>query len=264
MDVLRIERVVEHARHRVRLADLLRLQALALEHVEKVGVAAEVELIRPVEAHSPVHEEPRQDAMRDRGPDLRLDVIADDRQVFLREALLPVRLPRDEHRNAVDERAAGLERLLHVPLRGLFASYWQVAHDNIDLAIAEDADDVLGCAWCLLHDLREILADPIVGHAPRDLHAAAGDIREAVGVVRRLIDGIGEILADLVPVDVDSRDEVHIIDVISAEVDVHDPRDPVARLGVAVVVHALNERARAVADTDDRDADALLGGASRR
>src|SRR5205809_4936296 len=106
VDVLRVERVVEHARHRVRLADLLRFETLALEHVEKVGVASEVELIGPIESHAAIHEEPREHAMRDRGAHLGLDVVADDRQVLLGKALLPVRLTRDEHRNAVDEGAA--------------------------------------------------------------------------------------------------------------------------------------------------------------
>ena len=258
MDVLRVERVVEHARHRVRLADLLRFETLALEHVEEVGVASEVELIGPIEAHPPIHEEPREHAMRDRGAHLGLDVVADDRQVLLGKALLPVRLTRDEHRNAVDEGAAGLERLLDVPLRGLLASHREVAHDDVYLAIAKDPDDVVGGARRLLHDLREVFADPVVGHPARDLHACARHIGESVGVVRRLIDRVGEVLAHLVPVHVDSSDEVDVTDVITAEVDVHDPGDTVARLGVAVVVHALHERARAVADTDDRDTDPLL------
>src|SRR5207302_9005241 len=44
VDVLLVERVVEHARDGVRLAELLRLEPLALEYVEEVGVAADVEL----------------------------------------------------------------------------------------------------------------------------------------------------------------------------------------------------------------------------
>src|SRR5207253_3740823 len=95
---------------------------------------------------------------------------------------------------------------------------------------------------------------PILGHASRDLHTAPWDVGEAVGVVRRLVDGVGEILADLVPVDIERRDEVDVADVIAAEVDVHDPRDTVAGFGVPVIVDALHERARAVTATDDSDA----------
>src|SRR5438477_975401 len=70
VDVLRLHRIVEHARHGVRLADLLRLKTLTLEHVDEVGVAAEVQLIRAIEAHATVHEQSREDAMRDRRADL--------------------------------------------------------------------------------------------------------------------------------------------------------------------------------------------------
>jgi hypothetical protein len=55
----------------------------------------------------------------DRGADLALDVVADDRQAGLRRSALPVLLAGDEDRDAVDERAAGLEDLLDVPLGGL-------------------------------------------------------------------------------------------------------------------------------------------------
>ena len=47
--------------------------------------------------------------MSDGRADLRFDVVADDRQALLLEALLPVLLAGDEHRNAVDESAAGVE-----------------------------------------------------------------------------------------------------------------------------------------------------------
>src|SRR5205823_14041473 len=70
VDVLRVHRIVEHARHGVRLADLLRLETLTLEHIEEVGVAAEVQLIGAIEAHAAVHEQSGEDTMRDRGADL--------------------------------------------------------------------------------------------------------------------------------------------------------------------------------------------------
>src|SRR5919201_381686 len=70
VDVLLLEWIVEHARDRVRLADLLRLEPLALEHIEEVGVPAEIELVRAVQPHPAIHEEPREDAVRDRRADL--------------------------------------------------------------------------------------------------------------------------------------------------------------------------------------------------
>ena len=97
----------------------LRLQALALEHVEEVGVAADVELVGALELDAALAHEAREHAVDDGGADLALDVVADDRQAALVEALLPVRLAGDEDRDAVHEGAAGVEDLLDVPLGGL-------------------------------------------------------------------------------------------------------------------------------------------------
>src|SRR5919201_638926 len=43
---------------------------LAVEHIEEVGVPAEIELVRAVQPHPAIHEEPREDAVRDRRADL--------------------------------------------------------------------------------------------------------------------------------------------------------------------------------------------------
>src|SRR5438034_4375789 len=82
----------------IRLRDLLRRQPVALEHVVEVGVAAEVQLARPVEPHAAVHEEIREYPVNDGRADLRLDVVADQREPALLEPAPPVRLARDEHR----------------------------------------------------------------------------------------------------------------------------------------------------------------------
>src|SRR5439155_23231036 len=97
--------------------DLLRLQTLALENVEEVGGAADVELQRLVQVDAALAEEGGEDAVRDRRADLRLDVVADDRQALLLEPLAPVLLAGDEDGHAVHHRAAGLEDLFGVPLR---------------------------------------------------------------------------------------------------------------------------------------------------
>ena len=47
----------------------------------------------------------------------------------------------------------------------------------------------------------------------------------------------------------------HVADVVLTEVDVHEAGDGGRRVGIAVVVHALHERRRTVADADDGDAD---------
>ena len=78
---------------------------------------------------------------------------------------------------------------------------------------------------------------------------------EDVGVVRLLVDRLGQVLADLVLVDVERGHELDVADVVAAQADVHQPRDELVVLGVLVVVAPLDEAAGAVADADDRDPD---------
>ena len=174
VDVAVLELVVEHRGDGVGLRDLLGLEALALEHVQEVRVAAEVELVRPIEPDAAIHEQAGQHAVGDRRPDLALDVVADDRQALLGEAALPVRLTPDEHRDGVDEPDAGAERLLDVPLGRLLGADRQVRDHDVDLALLEDGHDVGRRAGGLLDDLAEVLAEAVVGHAALDRRRRGG------------------------------------------------------------------------------------------
>ena len=91
VDVARVEPLVELRLDGFGLRDLLRLEPLAFEHVEEVGVAAGVELIGAIDAHAPVGKEPRQRAMDDGRSNLALDVVADDRQAARRGICRPIR-----------------------------------------------------------------------------------------------------------------------------------------------------------------------------
>ena len=109
---------------------------------------------------------------------------------------------------------------------------------------------------------REVLAQAVVGHAALDGDAGVGDLLEDVGVVGLRVDRLGQVLADLVLVDVEGGHELDVADVVAAQVDVHQARDEVVLLGVLVVVAALDQAARAVADADDGDADLAVAAAS--
>ena len=100
-----------------------------------------------------------------------------------------------------------------------------------------------------------------MGHPALDGDAHVLDLLEDVGVVRLGVDRLGQVLADLVLVDVEGGHELDVADVIAAEVDVHQARDEVVLLGVLVVVAALDEAARAVADADDGDPDLAVAAA---
>ena len=64
-------------------------------------------------------------------------------------------------------------------------------------------------------------------------------------------DGLAEVEADLGGVDVEGGDELDVADVVAAEHHVHEAGDGLGRVGVAVVLEALHQRAGAVADAGD-------------
>src|SRR5262249_52568977 len=66
-----------------------------------------------------------------------------------------------------------------------------------------------------------------------------------------------EVETDLLGVDVEGGDELDVTHVVPAELHVHEPGDVLRRVSVAVVVHALHQRAGAVAHAGDGDSDGL-------
>jgi hypothetical protein len=90
-------------------------------------------------------------------------------------------------------------------------------------------------------------------------HAERGHVADLDGVVLAGDDRGGEVLADLLRVDVEGGDELDVGDVVGAEADVHQPGHGRRLVRVAVVVHALHQRGGAVADADDGDLDGSHG-----
>ena len=90
MDIFRVQLVGQHAGDCTGLGDLLGFQSFAFEHVHEIGVAAEIELVGVVKPHTAVDKQAGQHAVQNGGAHLALDVIADNRQTALAEALAPV------------------------------------------------------------------------------------------------------------------------------------------------------------------------------
>ena len=79
-----------------------------------------------------------------------------------------------------------------------------------------------------------------MGHTPMYLYAGRGHIAELEGVIGCGVDGVSQVLAHLVLVDIESGDEIDIADMISAQVGVHQAGDKIGFIGVAVIMNALN------------------------
>src|SRR4051794_24424802 len=88
-----------------------------------------------------------------------------------------------------------------------------------------------------------------------ELLGELGELDRVVGIGP---DRLAEVLAHLRPVDVEGARELDVAHVVAAEVDVHEARDALLGIRVAVVVDALHERVRAVADADDGHSDLVV------
>src|SRR5579884_914331 len=251
MDVVGGNLVAELRCNGVGLRDFLGFEPLALEHIEEVGVAADIELAGALHPDATVLEEIGKDAVDDGRSDLRLDVVSNDRKTGLFEAPPPVVLTGDENRDAVHKGATRLQHLLHVPLRRLLATDRQVTDDDIRLGLLEDVDDIGRRAGCLGDDLGQVLAEPVVGHASLDGYALERDIGELVGVVLSGEDRFGEILPDFLGVDVECAAEFDIADVVAAQIDVHQAGYLLIVRGILVVLNALNESRGAIPNADN-------------
>ena len=100
------------------------------------------------------------------------------------------------------------------------------------LASLERGDDVNGLCGGLLDGLEVVLAEAVQGVAALDGHAGGRNVGDLDGVVFAGQDGIGEVNADLLAVDVERGNELDIVDVVLAELNVHQARDRGLGIGV--------------------------------
>ncbi|MPM55692.1 hypothetical protein SDC9_102489 [bioreactor metagenome] len=259
MDVLLGELVCDVRGDGLGLGDLLRLQPVALQHVLEVHVAADVQLVRTVDGVATLLEQVREHPVSDGGADLGLDVVTDDRQPGVLELLRPLRRARDEHRQGVDEGAARVDGALRVEPVRLLRPHRQVRDQDVGLGRLQGTDDIDRLGVRLGDGLAVVLAETVEGVAALDGDTGGRHVAERHGVVLAGLHRVGEVEADLLRVDVEGGDEVHVVDVVVAELHVHEAGDGVARIGVAVEVHALDQGRGTITDADDGDTDRVIG-----
>ena len=229
------------AGHGAGLGDFLGHQAFPFQHIEEIGVAAEVELVGIVDFGAPVFHQPGQHPVDDGGADLRLDVVADDRHAAFLKAVPPVILAGDEHGDAVDHSAAGVQDLLHIPFGGHLAAHRQVVDDHIHLALPQDAGNIRRAVGGFDHRVRQIAADAVVGHPPLHGHAHMGDVGELDGVVRLGENGLGQVFAHLVAVDVEGGDDLNVLNAVFPDAVMHHAGDGFVIRRLNIFVDALHQ-----------------------
>ena len=75
---------------------------MPVEHIQKIGIAAGVQLVGTLQFHAAFLEQIRQGPMDDRGPHLGFNIIADKRQISFFKALGPFRIAGDKHRDVIE------------------------------------------------------------------------------------------------------------------------------------------------------------------
>ena len=256
--VVRIHLMGHHGGDGARLRDLLGLEARTLQHVHEVHVAAHIELVGAVETHTTVFEQAGEHTVRDRGADLALDVVADDRHAGIAELLGPLRVGGDEHGQAVDEGHARIHGGLGVGLVGLLGTHRQVGDEYVDLLVAQHLGHVDRIGVGLFDHLTVVLAQTIVGRATQHFDAQIRHVGELDRVVLRRFDGFRQILADLQRVHIECGDEFDVTHAISAEIVVHQTGNLILVLRVFVVFNALHQRRSAIANASDSYTNAHL------
>ncbi len=201
----------------------------------------------------PVAKEIGKQPVHDGRADLALYVVADERQAALGKFALPRLVRGDENGNAVDEAAAGGKRLLRIPARGDFGTDRKIGDEHVRPGLPQDLRNVSGGSIGLLDLLAQIAADAVERPAALDDYAGGGNIRKAERVIGSGVDGFGDIAPDLRSGDVEGRGDLDIADVISAEIGMHQPRNRLVLLRVAIECQPLDEGGRAIADTDQPD-----------
>ncbi len=159
------------------------------------------------------------------------------------EALVPVVLARDEHRDAVDEAAAGLEHLLDVPLGRLLGADGQVGDDDVGVRVLEDLTmSAVSPGALVIFSLRYLPRPSWVIPRCTGTPSLRGTLANLIVLFWPAQIASPRSLPTFVGVDVEGGGELDVADVVAAEVDVHQAGHALRRVGVAVVVHALHER----------------------
>ena len=239
MDVLRAEIVFEVRRHGLRLGDLFGLKTVTLEHVLEVHVAADIELVGAVEHHAAVFEQLGHDTVCDGCADLALDVVTDDRDAGVFELLGPHGVRSDEHGERVDEGNLGVDGALGVVLVGLFRTHREVGNEDVGLGVLEDLDDVDAVAIGFFDGFAVVLAETVERVSALDDDARRRNVGDLDGVVLARLRCFGEVEADLLGIDVESGDEFDVLDVVFAELNVHESGDRTVRICVPVELDTL-------------------------
>lgn len=239
------------------LRNLLRIEALAFKHVEEVGIAAGVDLIGAFQLYTAFPEQVGEHAVNNGRAQLRLDVIADDRDARASEPVGPPGIAGDEDRDVVDESDPCLQRAFGVEFGCLLRADRQVIHHHLGAGFTQGGDhrslvrlwriSLPECAFIGVGV--HMLGNPVEHAAHLDPRSCRINFfAEPGGAVGRRKDRLCHIAADLAPVDIPGGHDPDIAGQIAAYLMMHQPGRVVRAF--AIMGDALYQRTGAIADAD--------------
>ena len=167
----------------LRLGDLFGFQALALEHILKIHIAAHIELHGALQAHAAVFKELRHDAVSNGGAHLGLNIIAHDGQPGVFELLRPYRIRSNKDRQGIDKGAAGIDGRLGVELIRFFRAHRQVGDYDVGAGLAEYGGDVGKRGFRFRDGFLVVPAEAVQGRTALHGNAQLRDVGNGNGAV---------------------------------------------------------------------------------
>ena len=249
--------------HRFGLGRFLRGEPGPAEHVEKIGVAAGVELIGALDFDTALPEKIDNRAVEHGRAQLRFDVVADDRQVFVGKPFCPNRVAGDENGNVVYKRYSRLERAAGVKARRLIGADRQIIDHDLGGGILQLRDNLFAGGFFLQR--QKSAKRIVVGHVRRKtvedaahFHDRAGQadlVAENLGAIGRGENGFADVEPDFAAVNVECGHNLNVPGPIRGDLLVHQADAGAIGGGAAVEIDTLDERTGTVAHPDDGDTD---------
>src|SRR5438477_5203638 len=203
---------------RFSLGSFLRGQPGPAEHVEEIGIAAGVELIGALDFHAPLPEKIDNRAVEHGRAQLRFDIVADDRQIFVGEPLCPNRITGDEDGDVVYKSDSGFERAAGVKPRGLIGADRQIIDHDLGGGIFQLGNDLFagGFLFQRQKSAERIVVGHVRGEAVEDaahFHDRAGEIdliAKVLGAIGRRKNGFADVEPDFAAIDIEGGDDLNV------------------------------------------------------
>src|SRR5438128_404342 len=199
--------------------------------------------------------------MQDSGPHLRLNIVADEGQVFISKTFGPDRVARDENRYVVNKTEPGFQRATGVEAGRLFGADREIIDHQFSGGVLQFGNDLFAggfffqrqeCAQRILIAHMRRVAVENAPH-PYDCATELDLFTKDFCAIRRRKNCLADVKTDLTPVNVKSSNDFDIARPVRADLAVHQPDAGAVGGGAVIKIDSLDKRAGAVSNAYDGD-----------